>query len=229
MIRRPATTLTLPTSWEACTPAARMLLYTLMVRKDVQPEDAAALLAAHYARKQQTMQLTPDTLAAAIRVLDWVGETPQNPVPLPTVDDTDPCNEYLHGVHFRDYLQLENYYQGYLISREPEALHLAIGIVYGRTIEWVQRWPWLVPAFIVWYAGLKAWQAREYPHLFRPSQAGAEPPDMRAIMQAQIRALTAGDVTKTDAVLAAMTNDALAELDAKAREAQELDKLYKNK
>ena len=53
--------------------------------------------------------------------------------------------------------------------------------------------------------------------------------EMRAIMQAQIRALTAGDVTKTDAVLAAMTNDALAELDAKAHEAQELDKLYKQK
>ena len=226
MIRRPATTLTLPTCWEACTPAARMLLYTLMARKDVEPDEAAALLATHYARKQQTVQFTPDTLAAAIRTLRWVQETPSSPVPLPAVDGSEPLNEYLHGVTFRQYLSLENYYQGYLISKDPAALHMAISILYGRTPEWAARWPWLGPAFVVWYAGLKAWQARQYPHLFRPSAASSEAPDMRVLMQAQIRALTGGDVTKTDAVLAAMTNDALAELDAKAHEAQEMERLY---
>ena len=45
-------------------------------------------------------------------------------------------------------------------------------------------------------------------------------------MCAEIRALTGGDVTKTKAVLDADTIDALTELDAKARESEELSIKY---
>lgn len=46
---------------------------------------------------------------------------------------------------------------------------------------------------------------------------------MRELMLAEIRALTGGDVTKNEAVLHADTMDALAELNAKAREAREMN------
>ena len=46
-------------------------------------------------------------------------------------------------------------------------------------------------------------------------------------MNAEIRALTQGDITKTTAVLQTDTLTALTELDAKAAEAQELQKLTK--
>ena len=45
------------------------------------------------------------------------------------------------------------------------------------------------------------------------------------VMHAEIRALTGGDITKTSLVLEADTWVALAELDAKAREAEEFNKL----
>lgn len=47
-------------------------------------------------------------------------------------------------------------------------------------------------------------------------------------MNAEIRALTGGDITKLEAVLSADTLDALTELNAKAREAREIEKLNKH-
>lgn len=46
-------------------------------------------------------------------------------------------------------------------------------------------------------------------------------------MLAQVRALTAGDVTKEQTVLNVDTWTALDELNSKAREARELEKIYK--
>ena len=46
-------------------------------------------------------------------------------------------------------------------------------------------------------------------------------------MLAQVRALTGGDVTKEEAVLNVDTWTALAELDAKAKEAREYSEKYK--
>lgn len=57
---------------------------------------------------------------------------------------------------------------------------------------------------------------------------GDEVPDLREIMNAEIRALTGGDITKLEAVLSADTLDALTELNAKAREAREIEKLNKH-
>jgi uncharacterized protein YbjQ (UPF0145 family) len=46
-------------------------------------------------------------------------------------------------------------------------------------------------------------------------------------MNAQIRALTGGDITKEDQILQKDTWRALTELDAKAKDAEELRKQYK--
>ena len=48
-------------------------------------------------------------------------------------------------------------------------------------------------------------------------------------MNAQIRALTGGDITKEKAVLAMDTWRALTELDAKARDYEELERKYPSK
>ncbi len=53
-----------------------------------------------------------------------------------------------------------------------------------------------------------------------------EIPDMRAVMNAQIRALTGGDVTKEREVLSMDCWRALTELNEKAREQQEFNQKY---
>lgn len=72
--------------------------------------------------------------------------------------------------------------------------------------------------------GLKTAYTQLFPDLFsRTAPTGNNQPDMRELMLAEIRALTGGDVTKNEAVLHADTMDALAELNAKAREAREMN------
>lgn len=81
---------------------------------------------------------------------------------------------------------------------------------------------------LLWMVGLKVHYTHLFPHLFRQATTpDQEPPDPRTVMTTQIRALTAGDITKTTAVLQSDTLTALTELDAKAAEAQELEKLSK--
>jgi hypothetical protein len=63
-----------------------------------------------------------------------------------------------------------------------------------------------------------------FPHFFKPGGAGDDSPDMRAIMDNQIRALTGGDITKEAEVLAMDTWRALTELNAKAKEAEDFKK-----
>ena len=82
-------------------------------------------------------------------------------------------------------------------------------------------------AVIFWWTGLKAELATRYNELFRRIPAGAEDYDdsspaerQRESTDAQIRALTAGDITKEPAVLKTETHRALTELNAKAREAR---------
>ncbi len=123
---------------------------------------------------------------------------------------------------------MENFYQGYIVSSSDEAIDEMCRLLYpGFT-------PPLTPAeryiVLLWTSSLKAHYTRLFPDLFRTSDDSfAQPSDQREVMDAQIRALTGGDITKTAAVLAADTLTALTELNAKAREAREMSEHLKDK
>lgn len=70
---------------------------------------------------------------------------------------------------------------------------------------------------------VKEYFAANFPHFFKPAREGGElrRVDILPAMQAQIRALTDGDVTKQQAVYNTDCWAALTELDNKAREAEE--------
>ena len=87
-----------------------------------------------------------------------------------------------------------------------------------------------------WWTSLKAFFAKQFPNFFVPASApkdgnllgntksiGAQ---LQESMNAQIRALTKGDITKEKEVLAMDTWRALTELDALAREAEEWKRKY---
>lgn len=78
----------------------------------------------------------------------------------------------------------------------------------------------------LWFMFVKDNFSKHFPHLFKPASESGEPYDTRAAMDAQIRALTGGDITKEKQIERSDVWRALTELDAKAREAEELnDKL----
>ena len=84
-----------------------------------------------------------------------------------------------------------------------------------------------------WWASLKEHLSKMFPNFFGGSGDGnllgnvATPATVRASMNNQIRALTKGDITKEAQVLAMDVWRALTELDAQAKEYDELKRLYK--
>lgn len=83
---------------------------------------------------------------------------------------------------------------------------------------------------------LKDLFARQFPEFFQPAGSasdgnllGTTPSSVEASMNAQIRALTKGDVTKEAEVLALDTWRALTELNAQAREYKELNAKMQSK
>lgn len=164
-------------------------------------------------------------LSLAAMELDFIGEPP--PVPqrpdkwhgVPAVDAA------LHGVPFGVYLQLENYMQRYLQQPE-EALLLDMACLLYPGLRANKRNCLLSLIVLHWMTGVKMLYSRLYPDLYRPAASTDELPDLREVMLAQIRALTSGDVTKEHKVLNVDTWTALAELNAKAREAREAEKMY---
>lgn len=139
----------------------------------------------------------------------------------------------LHGLSFEDYLCCENHYQGYLYSQDVSQLKALYGFLYKKkpgvrgslkaAFSRIKEYE-LVSVFL-WWGSIKLYFASLFPHFFQPFHQRTdadqpELPDLLGAMNAQIRALTGGDVTKEKEVLQMDCWRALTELDAKAHDIQ---------
>lgn len=166
-----------------------------------------------------------------ISLLNYLTDEPRQAVQVAQIDRYYAVNAELHDVAFETYLMCENLYQGYIATKRPECLQRMAQLLYvdrrGRQPN-ARRWRKneLFAVFFWWYS-LKCVYSARFPHFFRrvESADGAvgKTPDMTAIMNAEIRALTGGDVTKETQVFALDAYRALTELNEKAREARELN------
>lgn len=158
--------------------------------------------------------------------LSWLMQPGDVPVRLPKLGNQKAVDANMHGVAFGDYLRLETLYQAYLQTEAPEVLLRMANILYRGKHELKALDDISQLNVFNWVAQIKGMFAREFKHFFKASEGG-EPPEMTDIMNAQIRALTGGDVTREEQILAIDCWRALTELDAKAREAEELNKELK--
>ena len=166
-------------------------------------------------------------IAMAAMALDFITDPPTMPQLLPELADKQAKDAELHGVPFAHYLQIENYMQQYLRTKDATLLTPVLAILYEDNLQEEDIDDTARYMVLHWYNGLKPFLAQTFPDLFRPvAGAEGEEPDLQEIMLAQIRALTGGDVTKEEQVLNVDTWTALAELNAKAREAKEVNKMY---
>ena len=135
---------------------------------------------------------------------------------------------------FETYIVVDNLYQGYLQTQSDDLLDELASVLYPGI-----KTP-LTPderiAIFYWVASLKDHFARRYPDFFQPAESvasdnllGSPSQSVEAAMNAQIRALTKGDVTKEAEVLALDTHRALTELNAQAREYKELNQQLNKK
>ena len=136
-------------------------------------------------------------------------------------------NSLLHEISFYDYLNTEKNYQLFMLNQEDKFLQKMGWILYrdeaGKSDKTAIFQPYELLNVFMWFSSVKGYLAVNFPNFFKPAKEGGElkQEDLMPAMQAQIRALTDGDITKQQAVYDSLCWDALSELDNKAREAEE--------
>lgn len=138
-------------------------------------------------------------------------------------------NELLNGVPFNDYLKMEIAYQMYSSTKNEAYLTSLARLLYrkkdGKPADDINPDKAEKLCVYLWYAHIKDVFAQLFPELFRKKTHDDDENvdfDMRQITDAQLRLLTDGDVTKEQAVRQVDCKRALTELNAKAKEAREM-------
>ena len=172
-------------------------------------------------------EVTPLTLAEILPALDWLGSLPTSPVRLSKINRQHALPAYFSEVPFETFIICDNLYQGYLQTQDDALLDELGATLYGKAMTFK---PYERISIFYWFAALKDTFSRKFPDFFQPISAatggnllGSSAPSVEDAMNAQIRALTKGDVTKEAEVLALDTHRALTELNAQAREYKELN------
>ena len=180
----------------------------------------------------KTFLLDPELLPSLLQHLDWLCHTDQMTERIEEVDGYKAVDFELRELMFGDYLMAENFYQAFLLSKESESLALLARILYGvpdgsETTAFTDE---ILTGAFLWFGSAKQLLGQWFPNFLKP--AGEEGTTVTQesqyeSTQAQIRLLTKGDVTKQKYILEETdTWTALAELDALAKEAEEIKRKY---
>lgn len=177
--------------------------------------------------KKYGFNLDPSLVPGMLEGLDWLDEPGPTPVRLEKLNGVKALPARFHDVDFGTFLQCENCYQGILQSQKVEAVQQLISLLYpGLKKKSVPEWQQLM--VMQWFVQVKTMFTLQFPNFYKPAESAGNP-TMVEIMNSEIRALTGGDATKEDEVLALDTWRALTELDAKAKESEEFNAKIKKK
>ena len=178
-------------------------------------------------------EITPLTLAELLPHLDWLGSIPTVPVRLSKINRQHALPADFSEVPFETFIICDNLYQGYLQTQDEDLLDQLGATLYGKSMAFK---PYERISIFYWFAALKDFLSRKYSDFFQPlagasdgNLLGSAAPSVEDAMNAQIRALTKGDITKEKEVLALDTHRALTELNAQAREYKELNAKMQSK
>ena len=168
-------------------------------------------------------------LADILHALDWMDSFPDVPVRLSRIGWRKALPGDFEEVPFGSFIMADNLYQGYLATRDEALLDDMAEVLYGGRVS-------LGPAERVsvfyWFASLKGFFARRFSDFYQlagddgGNLLGASPASVEDAMNAQIRALTKGDISKEKEILSLDTWRALAELNAQAREYKYINSKY---
>lgn len=238
----------LPTAWEELTQEQLRTVFRLMATGAA----GAALTAKAFlifaglkpdgvdiyrTRAGFQMKIGVSQIAAAAMRLDFLTKMPTAAVRLDRAEDGTPCKT---GADFEDatfgeFLHADGLFLMYLNNPEANADRLAeiAEMLYQGIGRAAATSPTMNANIIVWLTGLKHQLTGMYPYLFAaPAADYEETPEEAAARRrratlSMIRALTGGDITKENDILQTAAHSALNELNEKAREAKELEKLSK--
>lgn len=167
--------------------------------------------------------LTSEEAAEASRSLEWIFSPPMRPWrPDIGVKGCRPHEVAFAGMSFGEWLAVDNYLQGYLLRQDDSLLRSMADALWrpAHPVKWER---WMLYASMMWLLSVKQSLYRRFPDLFPGSEDSELPPASRAkavrdSVDAQLRALTRGDVTLEERILSTDMYRALTELNAQARE-----------
>ena len=239
----------LPTSWEELTQEQLLAVFRLMAYGESGPAlmTQAFLIFAglkpegediYRNRAGFLMKIGVSQITAAALRLEYLTTPPTAAVRLDRAEDGTPCKT---GADFEDatfgeFLHADGLFLMYLNNPQANADRLAeiAEMLYPGIGRAAATSPLMNANIIVWLTGLKHQLTGMYPYLFAAPAAAdyEETPEEAAARRrratlSMIRALTGGDITKENDILQTAAHSALNELNEKAREAKELEKLSK--
>lgn len=168
-----------------------------------------------------------------LQKLDFINEPGYVPVRFERIGAYRAVDSQLHHVKFSEFIRLENYYQGFLACKDERLLLSMARLLYrtkqGHHVDSLRLDEVQALSVMTWFSAVKNLFSVKFPSFFQrvgEDSGEDQAPDMEAVMNAEIRALTGGDVTKERDVLEMDCWRALTELNEKAREAQEFNQKY---
>ena len=180
--------------------------------------DGSYLVKRRHKQKQETT-LTIRQVQAAMASLDFLRQFAPLPVRITKIRRATAIAADFQAVQFSTFISADNYYQGFLHTKND---HLAT-LLYLKVKSRHLTTPLLLNAFYC-LSSLKHYFARLFPHFLQPMSSSSEDlldyalpigEVLRTAMNAQIRALTGGDISKEELVLSMDTWRALTELSLK--------------
>lgn len=221
-----------PTSWEGLSDEqlTELCAWSAAALYDIE-EIKALFLRRFCLTPAANAHLSTADLLPAIEQLEWMEQPPTRPIRVEKLNGRSAVDARLHGVSFEQYLIAENCFQGWLATQSADPLQDMGEVLYPSEEPMPTLSEGECYGIALWWTGVKSLFSREFPDLLRPtlSAIDEEAPDMAEAMNAQIRALTGGDITKEQLVLSSDCWRALTELNAKAREARELNEKLKKR
>ena len=210
---------------------------TPKVRVEGSVDKGKFLCSLHSPHSTLHFQLTALQLAEMLSALDWLDELPSSPVCLKKIGNHVAMDPDFQGVPFETFLMVENLYQGFLHTKNDALLDELASLLYKPMHSYLL--PHTSPlskservSIFYWIASLKEMFAKRFSDFFQPvatetvNLLGGSPnigAQLQEAMDAQIRALTKGDITKEREILSLDTWRALTELNAQAKEYKQLN------
>ena len=243
--------ITLPTIWAELTDMQLHMVYSLFAR-DLSASEVKTLCLMKWnglkvlsqlpdkrfltKRGKEVVPLSTRQIQQATSVLDFLDSFAPMPVRISRIGKYRALPADFEKVPFEQFLYVENLFQGYLNTQSDELLLQMAQVLYAS--DHVKPDKAQLVGIFYWIASLKQYFAGLFSNFYKPAGAnsddnllGSGQPDiyrqLRDTTNAMIRALTGGDITKEERIMKMDTWRALTELDAKAREAEELRKAIK--
>lgn len=186
-------------------------------------EGALCYIRNNGAGKKQYFELKTWQIQSLCHNYDFIDSYESMRVRLDDIQGFHAVDVILKDVVFIDYLNMEQYYQSYMSTHDSKYLKQLGCLLYRDDNEDAGVFtPDLTEqtAIFYWFSYVKSLYAKLFPHFFRPAAGGnKENSTFLQMANAQLRALTEGDITKEEQVKQTPCLRALTELDEKAREA----------